>query len=226
VTGGIPRLFETMRVRNGGVPFARGHANRLRGSSRALGLASPPDIADLAAIRAAALPADHVLRVSWDGRALHWSDRPFAVFAAPRVAVVRSRHRGYPHKLVERSQFDAAMREARSRGADEPVLRTSRGYLAEGARFGVVWLDGGVARTPALGLAILPSIGIARLGQVARSENGMAVARGTHMPEEVVGRPAALVNAVQGIVPIGWLDGVPVPGDERWRAWAAVFWAA
>ncbi|HEX9691293.1 MAG TPA: aminotransferase class IV [Gemmatimonadales bacterium] len=225
MTGGIPRLFETMRVHNGGVPFARGHANRLRASSRALGLASPPDIADLAAIRAAALPADHVLRVSWDGRALHWSDRPFTVLAAPRVVVVRSRHRGYPHKLVERSQFDAAMREARSRGAEEPLLCTSRGYLAEGARFGVVWLDGGVARTPALSLGILPSIGVWRLQELAQRE-GIAVEQGTHFAEALVGCPAALVNAVQGIVPIGWLDGGPVPGDERWRAWAAVFWAA
>ena len=73
-----------------------------------------------------------------------------------------------------REIFDRARAEARERGADEGVLLTPHGYVAEGSLFAIGWFEGTKVRVPSLELGILPSIGLARAIEVAR-EHGMEV---------------------------------------------------
>ena len=79
----------------------------------------------------------------------------------------RVRHCGYRVKTTDRAFFDRAREEAHEVGADEALLLTAAGYVAEGTLFAVGWFDADVLRLPSLELGILPSIGRGRVLEVA-----------------------------------------------------------
>ena len=221
---GLATLFETMRVFRGTLPLLERHVARLSASCRALDLLAPPaDLAEDAASHGLRPPADRVVRISWDGASMIWDDRDLPASDPVHVAVVSQVHLGYPHKTTQRVKFDRAMEQAREYGAEEPLLLTVGGRVAEAARFAVAWIDDGMLRMPELALEILPSIGRERLMAVAE-EQGIAVEPGRYPREALAGRPILLVNAARGVVPVASLDGVTVPADPTIDALAAAFW--
>jgi branched-subunit amino acid aminotransferase/4-amino-4-deoxychorismate lyase len=219
-----PGLFETMRVRSGGLPFVDQHLARLAHSAAMLRLPTPSAVLRTVALeRAARGPANRVLRLGWSTDGAAWSEREVGPERPRRVVTVGVPHRPYPVKSEDRVAFDRALAEAEAAGGDEPLLLTRDGYVAETARFAVVWWDADVLCVPDPALGILPSLGLARLLALA-TEQGIPVAAGRYARAALDGRSVALVNAVRGIVPVDTLDGVQIAASPALSPLSVAFW--
>src|SRR6266542_3477903 len=128
-------------------------------------------------------------------------------------------HEPYPHKTTQRDCFVDAAAEAVVAEADDALLLTHEGWVAEGTVWNVFWWDHERLRTPAAGLGILPGIGRERVLELAQQ-----VEEGRYPRPALEGNSLFLTNAVRGVVPLGSLDGVPVPADERTADLARGFW--
>lgn len=210
-------LIETMRVRQGRIPLLERHLARLEHSLRELGLPRPTeDVARLA--RPFAGTDEAALRIEvCDGRATI-TVRGLPTLEPPVVITAAEPHRPYPHKTTDRDAFAGAAAEAEVAEADDALLLTPGGLVAEGTAWTVFWWDGDVLRTPALEVGVLP--GIARACVL---ELGPA-ATGNYPRETLDGKSLFLANAVRGVVPIAALDGAPVPADPRTVDLARRFW--
>ena len=138
----------------------------------------------------------------------------------PAVITASEPHLPYPHKTTERDCFADAAGEAVVAEADDALLLTHEGWVAEGTVWNVCWWDGDGLRTPPLALGILPGIGRARVLELAPAEEPRGARRGLD------GKSVFLVNAVRGVVPIASLDGARVPADPRTAELARRFWPA
>src|SRR3989442_423429 len=165
------RLIETMRVRARRIPVLERHLAPLARSLRELGLPPPSeDVAPL--VRPFAETGEAVLRVEvCDGRATV-TVRELRVVEPPAVITASEPHRPYPHKTTDRDAFADAAVEAEIAEADDALLLTHEGWVAEGTVWSVFWWDGGALRTPALDLGILPGIARARVLELARGAEG------------------------------------------------------
>ncbi len=211
-------LIETMRVRGGRLPFLKRHLARLGRSLAALGQPTPSgDLAEV--VRATATGgADHVVRLEMREGRPSVTTRELPPVTPPAVIVAAEPHAAYPHKTTERAVFDRALAEARGAGADDALLVTAAGYVAEGTTWSVFWWEGDRLCTPALDLGILPGVGRARVMEWA----DVAEVRVT--ATEFAGRSLFLVNAVRGIVPIGSFRGRDVHLDARTAELSHRFW--
>jgi branched-subunit amino acid aminotransferase/4-amino-4-deoxychorismate lyase len=212
-------LIETMRVREGRIPFLERHLARLGRSLDALGQPRPSqDVATL--VKPFSDTGDAVLRVEvGDGRAAV-TVRTLPALDPPAVITASEPHVPYPHKTTERDRFADAAREAVVAEADDALLLTHEGWVAEGTVWSVCWWDAAGLRTPELALGILPGIGRARVLELTTSEEVRCARPGLD------GKSLVLVNAVRGVVPIASLDGAHVPADTRTTELARRFWPA
>jgi len=128
-------------------------------------------------------------------------------------------HRPYPHKTTERDQFDRALVAARQAGADEPLLLTASGEVAECARWGVLWWEGEELCGPAVDLGILLGVGRARVEELA----GPIAERRVPL-EDLAGRALFVVNAARGVVPVARIDEVDVPSSPATIELGRRFW--
>ena len=210
-------LIETIRVRDGRFPFLQRHLARLARSIEALGL--PPLTRDPEPmVRPFAGVGDGVVRLEVQRGQPIVTVRELPPDAPPRVIGATRVHSPYPHKTTERDAFDAALHEARAAGADDALLLTSDGFVAEGTVWAVCWWEGERLRAPALDLGILPGVGRARVGEL------VALEEGRFQLADLEARSLVLVNAVRGVVPIASLDGQEVPPDQRTAALSRRFW--
>lgn len=212
-------VIETMRVREGRIPFLERHLARLERSLAALGMPRPsrplaPLVMPLAGTGDAALR----LEVS-DGRAAV-TVREVPSLDPPAVITASEPHAPYPHKTTERDCFADAAHEALVAEADDALLLTHEGWVAEGTVWSVCWWEESGLRTAPLGLGILPGIGRARVLELAPAEEVRCARPGLE------GKSLLLVNAVRGVVPIASLDGARVPEDARTSQLARAFWPA
>lgn len=210
-------LIETMWAREGRLPWLERHLARLCASARALGLAQPPfDILDLA--RLAIGSGDRVVRLELRDGHVELSTPDVNTERAVALVVSDERYRPYPHKTTGREQFARALTEARRAGAQDALLVTADGYVAEGTSWNLFWWDQARLYTPAQELGVLPGIGRSRVMELT----GVKEAR---VPvATLAGRSLFLVNAVRGVVEIGSLRGSPVPSDPRTAELSAAFW--
>jgi len=212
-------LIETIRVREGRLPFLARHLARLERSRAALGLAAPArDVTEL--VRPFAGMGEAVLRMELRGADVSVTVRELSSLDAPAVVTAAQPHAPYPHKTTERDAFDEALAEAEVAEADDALLVTAGGWVAEGTTWSLFWWEGDRLRTPALALGILPGIARARVMELAPVEEG-SFPRGA-----LAGKSAFLTNAVRGIVPLKSLDGEPVPLDARTAELARRLWPA
>src|SRR3989454_5759216 len=111
-------LIETMRVRDGRIPFLERHLARLDRSLKELGLPRPArDVAAL--ITPFAATGDAVLRVEvCDGRATV-TVRELPALEPPAVITASEPHRPYPHKTTDRDAFVDAAAEAEVARSEE-----------------------------------------------------------------------------------------------------------
>ena len=210
-------LIETIRARGGRLPWLPRHLERLHSSVAALGLTPHSgDLSDL--IRTSVGPGDRVVRLELRDGSTEITTR--AVKDAPSLSIVVSRqvHRPYPHKTTQREQFGRSLAGARRSGADDAVLVTAAGFVAEGTAWNLFWWDNGVLCTPAADLGILAGVGRRRVMDLVAVREEQAPA------EALRGRSLFLVNSVRGIVEIGSFEGSVVPSDRRTAELASSFW--
>jgi branched-subunit amino acid aminotransferase/4-amino-4-deoxychorismate lyase len=84
-----------------------------------------------------------------------------AAFGTPAgsVVVAGEVYQPYPHKTTRREQFGRALATARRTGAQDAVLVTADGFVAEGTAWNLFWWNNGTLCTPAADLGILPGLG-------------------------------------------------------------------
>lgn len=110
--------------------------------------------------------------------------------------------------------YRLARAEARASGADEALLLTIDGLVAEGSVANVFIFEGERLLTPPLACGILP--GVTRSAVLSLAERlGIPVAEEAFPPGRLLGADEAfLTNSLVGIVPLVAVDGWPV-GDGR-----------
>lgn len=215
-------LFETIRIREGHIPFLAEHLARLGAGLWRLGIeGAPPGLEHR--LRSLVHVGEGVLRVTIDASGEKIETRTVPEPRALGVIAATVRHRPYPLKSTERAVFDQARVEAESGGAGEALLLTADGFLAEGAITSLFFWSDELLCTPDLSLGILPGIGRARVIALARAA-GIPVAEGRFARAALEGGSLFLTNAVRGIVEVAALGGVPSPEDPRTRLLADRFW--
>jgi branched-subunit amino acid aminotransferase/4-amino-4-deoxychorismate lyase len=196
-----PSLLETIRIRNGVAPLWYLHLRRLAGSCQALGIPFPGILT---------VPeggSDRVQRLEVGPRGVGVTEREVGAGHPVRLVTSRVPHPGYPHKTTERSAFVKAGEEARQAGADDALLLTAGGEVAEPTIWCLFWWDQDRLCAPALSLRILQGVSRMRIA-----------------PDALEGRSLLLANAARGIVEVASLDGVRVPSDPRTAELWARFW--
>lgn len=209
-----PGLIETVRVRGGVAPLWPLHLRRLAESCAALGITMPD-------VPAPSGGADRVHRLEVDAArgSVRVSERPVGATTPVRLVTASVRHRPYPWKTTEREAFDRARAEAVAAGADEALLLTGHGLVAECGIWSLLWWEGDWLCAPDLGLGVLHGVGRARLAEIAGRIVPRAVSR-----DALEGRSLLVVNAARGVVPVAALDGEPVPISPATEGLAARFW--
>jgi branched-subunit amino acid aminotransferase/4-amino-4-deoxychorismate lyase len=206
-------LIETVRIRGGAAPLWYLHLRRLATSCRALGVPIPTDLPTPEG------GTDRVHRLLVSRRGVVAGERPVGSTAPVRLVTSKLVHRPYPHKVVDRERFDRALADAKEVGADDSLLLTVGGQVAETAIWSVLWWEDGKLCAPPLELGVLPGVARARLEEIA---GGIGERKAT--ADQLPAFSAFVANAVRGIVPVASLDGKSVPLSPQTEALAARFW--
>src|SRR5262245_42012150 len=206
-------LIETVRLRNGAAPLWHLHVRRLTTSCRALGVPIPTELITPQG------GADRVQRLLVSRRGLVAGERPVGSTAPVRLITSKVIHRPYPHKLVDRERFDRALADAKTAGADDGLLLTAGGQVAETAIWGVFWWEDGAVVAPPLEIGILPGVARARIAELVGEVRERKV-----VPDEIRGFPMFVANSVRGVVPVATFDGVALPDMPQTEALASRFW--
>jgi branched-subunit amino acid aminotransferase/4-amino-4-deoxychorismate lyase len=209
-------VFETLRVRDGRVPLLDRHAARLARACTALGFSAPPSLRDVVAPWSTG--DDCVVRVIVTPGGWQAGTRPVPPPASLQICIAATPHVPYPYKVLERSPFEAALAEARAAGADDALLLTIDGDVAEGTAWTVFWWEGERLATPPLSSGVLPGVARERLADLVE----LAEVRCT--PQDLVGRSLFGANAVRGPIPLDSIQGRAVPENEGTRWLASAFW--
>jgi branched-subunit amino acid aminotransferase/4-amino-4-deoxychorismate lyase len=206
-------LIATVRMRNGAAPLWYLHVRRLATSCRALGVPIPMELITPEG------GADRVHRLLVSRRGVVAGERPVGSTAPVRLVTSKVVHRPYPHKLVDRERFDRALADAKAMGADDGLLLTVGGQVAETAIWGVFWWEDGKLAAPPLEIGILPGVARARIAELV----GDIQERKATL-DEIRARPLFVANSVRGVVPVTSLDRVEVPQAPETEALASRFW--
>jgi branched-subunit amino acid aminotransferase/4-amino-4-deoxychorismate lyase len=206
-------LIETMRIRNGMTPLWYLHIRRLATSCKALGIPLPGELPPPQG------GADRAVRWEVGMRGVQESERLVEPVDRVRLIISRIAHHPYPHKTTDRAQFERALDKARGAEADDALLLTPGGFVAETAIYSVFWWEGGRLCAPALELGILPGVGRARIAELAGEIEERRAAW-----SELKGHSVFLVNAVRGIIKLSAVQDDPVPPSDRTDELAARFW--
>jgi branched-subunit amino acid aminotransferase/4-amino-4-deoxychorismate lyase len=206
-------LIETIRVRNGTAPLWYLHIRRLATSCKALGVPLPGELPPPAG------GSDRVYRLEVGMRGAHASERLVGPSDPVKLIVSRVAHHPYPHKTTDRAQFERALDKARGAEADDALLLTPGGFVAETAIYSVFWWENGTLCAPALDIGILPGVGRARVMEIA----GKVEERRTSW-KELRGVSFFLVNSVRGVVKVSAVQDDPVPSSKQTDDLAARFW--
>ena len=206
-------LIETVRIRNGVAPLWYLHLRRLATSCKALGIPLPGELLTPGG------GADRVHRLEVGPRGVEIGERVVGSTEPVALRLSSVVHRPYPHKTAERAGFDRALAEARSAGADDAVLLTAGGYVAECAVWSLFWWEDGALCTPALDLGVLPGVARARLEEIS---GGLVQRRAR--PADLEGRSLFVANAARGIVPVASMEGPEVPQDQGTSRLSRLFW--
>jgi branched-subunit amino acid aminotransferase/4-amino-4-deoxychorismate lyase len=208
-----PALIETVRVRDGRTPLWNLHLARLRQGCSSLGIGFPTLVPPQGG-------EDRVCRFEVRPDGVRLAERGLGTNGPVRLVTARTTHIPYPCKTPERTRFDQAAEEASAQGADDAILATPAGWVAEGTLGSLCWWEMNVLAAPALSLGILPGVGRAKLEKLQRFIVERKVTR-----RALCGVPVFLVNAARGIVEVESWDGEVVPKHPLTAQLAAKFWS-
>jgi branched-chain amino acid aminotransferase len=236
-------VYEVLRT-YGGLAFEPGrHFRRLRASAARLGISVPASdaslLAQVDALLARAAGGESYIRIVLS-RGLGDCSYDFDRVQGPTVVMIQKPLRPYPARHygegikvaavgVRRNHPRAldpaikssnllnnilAVREARSRGAEEPVLLNQEGFVAEGASTNVFLARGGTVSTPPLSTGILAGITreivlglLPGLGIPAREEP-------LRLDDLLAAEEAFMTSTTREVVPVRQVDDTVI-GDGR-----------
>ncbi|MWV60466.1 aminotransferase class IV [Rathayibacter sp. VKM Ac-2754] len=227
-------VFETLAVIHGRPHGLEEHLGRLRASADAIALRLPDDDAWTAAVELALAEHDAAddlsVRLVAGYREADGARCTVRVEPTPDASALRAGgvavavlDRGYARGATDAAPWllggvkstsgavtRAALREARLRGADDVVWRTSDGWLLEGATSSLVLLLDGVLTTPVAGRGILDGTTVSRILALG-GDHGLDSAR-RELPVAALARADAawLVSSTRRAVPIRAVDGEPL----------------
>ena len=207
-------LIETVRVHHGRSPLWPFHEERLFRSGTALGIRLPDPLAPPTG------GSDRICRFAFPGRGrIRLTERRPEELDGLRLRTARVPHRGYRHKTTDREWLDAARLDAASQGADDVLLLSEEGFVAESSIWSLLWWEGDKLAAPPLAFGILPGVARARLGRLT----------GGVIESSLPGAELALcggfaANAGRGIVPLLELDGVTAVPNHLTTGLAEAFW--
>ena len=208
-----PELIETVRIRGAVAPLWGHHVARLFTACRAVGVEPP-----------GSLPApeggpDRIHRLLVSGRGVEVTERAVGSVDPVRLATSAVHHEPYPHKTTDRKQFDRARAAADVAGADDGILLTAGGWVAETAVWGVYWWDEGRLAGPPMDVGILDSVARRRLAELTG-----AIAERRAIPSQVCDAGVFVANAARGVVPVASVDGRAVVLSRETIALGGAFW--
>ncbi len=209
----IPTLIETIRLRNGVAPLWYLHLRRLSKSCRTLGVPFPLKME---------VPTggpDRVRKLEVGPRGIVVTERPLELSTSVRLATVATVHPPYPHKTTGREAFAKAREEALAKRADDALMLTAEGVVAECGIWSLFWWEGDRVAGPPLDLGVL--LGVARM-RIEELRGPVAEQRLTR--QQLEGRALLVANAVRGVVPVTELDGRAVLDSALTGALAEQFW--
>ncbi|SMH35454.1 4-amino-4-deoxychorismate lyase [Rathayibacter oskolensis] len=235
-------VFETLAVIGGRPHGLDEHLERLQASARAVALPLPPAATWSAAVALAVAEHDdgddlsvRLVASHRDGGSARCTVRvePTADSGdlRERGIAVAVLDRGYSRGATDAAPWllggvkttsgavtRAALREARLRGADDVIWRTSDGWLLEGATSSLVLLLDGVLTAPSAGSGILDGTTVSRVLALG-AERGLDSARRELPVTALTGATAGwLVSSTRRAVPIRAVDGAPVAVDRELTA--------
>ena len=176
--------------------------SRGRGDGLAPPPASAPESEPTVVIRASARTPLCVERsgAPWDGPA--------------RLQTVKTRRvpdRSVPADARTGARVDAVLARAELHDADEALVTDAEGRVVGGADAAVLFVDDDAVRTPSLDGPVEPRVARSTALALARSE-GLPVREGAYTPSDVRDADEALLVTVDGLRPVGAVDGVSLPG--------------
>jgi branched-subunit amino acid aminotransferase/4-amino-4-deoxychorismate lyase len=136
-----------------------------------------------------------------------------------KLIISRVAHHSYPYKTTDRTQFDRALDTARGVEADDALMLTPGGFVAETAIYSVLWWEGKRLCGPAFNLGVLSGVGRARLTELV----GQIEERHSTW-KEIQELSPFLVNSVRGVVRISAVQGEPVRRSSETDALTERFW--
>jgi branched-subunit amino acid aminotransferase/4-amino-4-deoxychorismate lyase len=208
-----PELIETVRVRAGTTPLWGHHLARLFAACRPAGVEPP------GTLLAPSGGADRIHRLLVSARGIETSERAVGSLAPVRLVTAAVLHAPYPFKTTDRAQFDRARAAAEAAGADDGILLTAGGWVAETAVWGVYWWEGGRLAAPPMDFGILDSVARRRIVELAGE-----IAERRVSPDQLPAAGAFVANAARGVVPIESVNGRKVIFSRETTALAAAFW--
>lgn len=211
---GPSALIETIRMRNGVAPLWYLHLRRLAVSCKALGIPLPKELPPPEG------GPDRVHRLEVGMRGVQVSERLVGSSDPVKLIISRVAHHDYPYKTSERAQFERALDTARGAEADDALMLTPGGYVAETSIFSVFWWEDRTLCAPSLDLGILPGVGRARVLELV---DGVVEERHTSWPE-IRGKSMFVVNSVRGVVKVSAVQDQRVPGTKQTDELATRFW--
>ena len=208
-----PELIETVRVRGGLAPLWAHHVARLFACCRPAAVEPPRSLT------APAGGPDRIHRLVVSARGIEASERAVGSLEPVRLVTSEVRHEPYPCKTTDRAQFDRARAAAEAAGADDAILLTAGGWVAETAIWGLYWWEDGRLAGPPMDFGILDSVARRRLGEIS---GGIAERRATSRQISEAG--AFVANAARGVVPVASVDGRVVVFSRETAVVAGAFW--
>jgi branched-chain amino acid aminotransferase len=107
-----------------------------------------------------------------------------------------------------------AVREAQSRGAEEPVLLNQEGFVAEGASTNVFLARGGTLLTPPLSAGILAGITREVVLELAKHLGVPSREEPLHLEDLLAADEAFMTSTTREVVPVRQVDEAPVGGGR------------
>jgi branched-chain amino acid aminotransferase len=232
-------VFETARLHQGKFFRLEQHLERLQQSALALQIPAPPsaqlatlarEIAERNQLQEASLRIT-LTRGSVAGKSLH-TERPTLLVtiaavgedwlarAAQGWTLITARTRrpapaAVPAQLKSLGRIYSLLATLEIQGrADDALLLTTEGAIAEGPTWNFFWRHGRVVRTAALELGVLDGVTRAIIMELARAA-GYEVQEGRWSRSDLDHAEEAFATMTsRGIVPIRSLDGRPFPSTD------------
>ncbi len=228
-------VFETMRVREGKIEFARAHVLRLVQSAVALDIPFPWDerqtCAALRQVVTASGDPDLILRLV---AARAGDKNPAVVLIVPEPFIgfdprpmtqgFRLKTCSFPrnersplvrHKTLSYLEPLTARAEARRAGADESFVLNTFGRVVGAATANLFFVHEGVVVTPSLEEGAFPGV-VREAVLLAARDLGYVVAERPVAPDEVRGTAEVFITSSRiGLAPVASIDGVPLPDPVK-----------